>query len=105
MFDLLFPYSIHQMKIIIIGRSIGFIPPHYGNGCAFFRVIAIGQHELHSLLAAGKRIVDDAGMVQLTSLLICVLLIFARHTNNFIGVVLRGNEHIVNFCVHNRIAE
>ena len=105
MFDLLFPYSIHQMKIIIIGRSIGFIPPHYGNGCAFFRVIAIGQHELHSLLAAGKRIVDDAGMVQLTSLLICILLIFARHTNNFIGVVLWGNKHIINLGVYDCTAK
>ncbi len=40
------------MKIIIIGCSISFIPSHHGNGCAFFRVIAISQHELHSLLAA-----------------------------------------------------
>ena len=92
LFDLLFPYSIHQMKIIIIGCSISFIPSHHGNGCAFFRVIAISQHELHSLLAAGKRIVDDAGMIQFTGLLICILLIFARHTNNFIGVALRGKS-------------
>ena len=82
------------MKVIIVRCCIGFIPPHHGNGCAFFRVIAIGQHELHSLLTAGKRIVEDTGMILLPGLLILVLLIFARHTNDFIGVVLRGNDLI-----------